>query len=186
MLPNIQRSSSPFAQTLITCVVMFCCVGLNSAVAGLGAGGSRPENIPIVDRLNYVVTFVMVGTSCFAGAVTNKLGPRVTVVIGAAGYPLYIGSLWCVHNLRLDDYLTRNLGLWIEAMGLLFLSWLRRSTASVPPCSILQWVSYWKLNRYGATKLTCKQVSLPRAIPSKVAEVATWPHLGFLFLLEVL
>ena len=30
-----------------------------------------------------------------AGAVTNLLGPRLTLLLGSFGYSFYIGSLWC-------------------------------------------------------------------------------------------
>lgn len=30
-----------------------------------------------------------------AGAVTNLLGPRYTLLLGSLGYAFYIGSLWC-------------------------------------------------------------------------------------------
>ena len=97
---------SPSGQTLVVGVVLLCCVGLNSAVLGLGAGGSRPENIPTVDRVNYIGAFVLVGSSCFGGLITNKLGPRNTVAIAATGYPVYVGSLWFVpryeHSISLN------------------------------------------------------------------------------------
>ena len=99
---------SPSAQTLVVGVVLLCCVGLNSAVLGLGAGGSRPENIPTVDRVNYIGAFVLVGSSCFGGLITNKLGPRNTVAIAATGYPVYVGSLWFVpryeHSISLNGW----------------------------------------------------------------------------------
>jgi hypothetical protein len=85
---------SPTTQTFILGIVLFFCVGLNNAVLGLGAGGSRPENIASVDRINYVVSFTIIGFSLLGGLITNKLGPQCTIVLASAGYPLFIGGLW--------------------------------------------------------------------------------------------
>lgn len=38
-------------------------------------------------------TFALGGLG--AGAVTNLLGPRYTLLVGSLGYAFYIGSLWC-------------------------------------------------------------------------------------------
>ena len=88
--------NSPATQTAVLGTVLLLTVGLNNAVLGLGAGGNRPDRIPTVDRVNYVLAFTIVGASCVGGIATNKLGPRYTVVLAAVGYPLYIGCLWYV------------------------------------------------------------------------------------------
>jgi hypothetical protein len=44
------------------------------------------------------------GSSCtivaglFGGSINNKIGPRYTLVIAAASYPMWAGSLWYVIN----------------------------------------------------------------------------------------
>jgi len=81
-------------QTLIVCIVVFCVPGMNGTVLGLGAGGSRPSNIPIVDRINIVGASVTIVAGLFGGSVNNKIGPRYTLMLGASGYPIWVGSLW--------------------------------------------------------------------------------------------
>jgi len=44
---------------------MFCCAGMNAAVLGLGAGGSRAEMIPLVDRITTVGLAVTAATAIF-------------------------------------------------------------------------------------------------------------------------
>jgi hypothetical protein len=47
--------SSPYVQLVVTFVVVFLVPGTNGTLLGLGAGGSRPSNIPIIDRQVEVV-----------------------------------------------------------------------------------------------------------------------------------
>jgi hypothetical protein len=74
---------------------MFCCSGMNSTVLGLGAGGSRAEMIPLVDRITTVGLSVTAATAIFGGTCTNKLGPRFAMLFGTCGYPTFIAALWC-------------------------------------------------------------------------------------------
>lgn len=52
MYSHTTGEDSPFMQTLIACVVVFMVPGMNSSLLGLGAGGGRPENIPIVAKVS--------------------------------------------------------------------------------------------------------------------------------------
>ncbi|KIW15318.1 hypothetical protein PV08_05363 [Exophiala spinifera] len=98
-LINVQRTS-PLSQTAIVSIVFFCCVGLTSAVSGLGAGGSHPRNIPVVDRINALLCACMVLSGLVSGSFINKLGPRVCLVFAATGYPIYTGGLWWLDSGR--------------------------------------------------------------------------------------
>ncbi|KAE9381157.1 hypothetical protein N431DRAFT_322617, partial [Stipitochalara longipes BDJ] len=80
-------------QTLLLCVVVFCIIGMNTAITTMGAGGSHPYNIPIIDRVNVVVGVMFIIAGSF-GNVNNKLGPKWTLMLGASGYPVYVGALW--------------------------------------------------------------------------------------------
>jgi hypothetical protein len=61
---------------------------------GLGTGGSRPENIPVVDKINIVAGTLIVLAGIVGGSVNNQIGPKCTLMVGASGYPIYVGSLW--------------------------------------------------------------------------------------------
>lgn len=80
-------------QIVLLGFVVFCTVGMFSAVSNLGAGGT--QSIALSDTANGVLygTFALGGL--VAGGVTNLLGARLTLTIGSLGYALYIGSLWC-------------------------------------------------------------------------------------------
>jgi hypothetical protein len=79
---------------LILCVVVFCVAGMNTVIFGLGAGGSHPSNIPIIDRVNIVSGILLIVAGAFGGSVNNKLGLKYTLMLGASGYPIYVGSMW--------------------------------------------------------------------------------------------
>jgi hypothetical protein len=72
---------------------------MNTTVLGLGAGGSHPSEIPIIDKVNVVSGTLITLSGFFGGCVNNQLGPRYTLMIGASGYPIYVGSLWYAHAL---------------------------------------------------------------------------------------
>lgn len=86
--------SSPFVQALFVCGVLICGPGLNGAVFGLGAGGSHPSNIPILDKVNILGASVTIVTGVFGGSINNQIGPRYTLMLAASGYPIYLGALW--------------------------------------------------------------------------------------------
>jgi hypothetical protein len=86
--------SSPFMQALVVCAVVICGPGLNGAVLDLGAGGSHPSNIPIVDKVNIVGSSVTIIAGLFGGSINNQIGPRYTLMLAASGYPVYLGALW--------------------------------------------------------------------------------------------
>lgn len=67
---------------------------MNTAITVMGAGGSHPSNIQIIDKISIVVDIMLVISGIFGGTVNNILGPRFTLMLGASGYPVYVGSLW--------------------------------------------------------------------------------------------
>jgi len=73
---------------------LICGPGLNGTVLGLGAGGSHPSNIPIVDKVNIVGASVTIVAGFFGGSINNQIGPRYTLILAASGYPVYVGALW--------------------------------------------------------------------------------------------
>jgi hypothetical protein len=73
---------------------MFCSVGMNSTIVELGAGGSRAEMIPLVNRVTTTTISVAAATAIFAGSLINKFGPRISLIVATSGYPTYVTCLW--------------------------------------------------------------------------------------------
>ena len=69
---------------------------MNTTIIGLGAGGSRPSEIPTVDKLNVIGLTLLAIVAFFGGGFNNRVGPKYTLMIGASGYPVYVGSLWYI------------------------------------------------------------------------------------------
>jgi len=62
------------------------------SVSNLGAGGTQDIVLSNIANATLYALFSISGL--FAGAVTNLLGPRLTLFCGTLGYAFYISSLW--------------------------------------------------------------------------------------------
>ncbi|RMD40580.1 hypothetical protein DV735_g4542, partial [Chaetothyriales sp. CBS 134920] len=92
-----QPSRTPFYRTtlfqiLVVGTCAFCAPGIWSAMNGLGVGGSQsPDLVNAANALLYAFMTV----TCFAGPwLTNAVGFRWTLALGALGYPLYAAGLY--------------------------------------------------------------------------------------------
>ncbi|KAJ9633638.1 hypothetical protein H2204_006844 [Knufia peltigerae] len=79
-------------QILVVGTCAFCAPGIWSAMNGLGVGGSQsPDLVNAANALLYAFMTV----TCFAGPwLTNLIGFRWTLAVGALGYPLYAAGLY--------------------------------------------------------------------------------------------
>jgi len=68
----------------------FMCPGLFNALNGLGAGGQVDSATSANSNAALYATFAV--SAFFAGSINNKLGSRLTLLLGTSGYALYIGS----------------------------------------------------------------------------------------------
>ncbi|KAJ8088913.1 hypothetical protein PM082_014159 [Marasmius tenuissimus] len=82
--------SHPITQTCMLGFVCFMCPGLFNALNGLGAGGQVDSTTSANANAALYSTFAIFGF--FGGSVNNKLGSRLTLLLGSFGYCLYIGS----------------------------------------------------------------------------------------------
>lgn len=82
------------SQNTISGIVLFFTVGIYLAVLGLGAGGGKPSSQRVNDISNSLLYGFYAVFGFFTGAILNQLGPRITMTIGAVGYPIYIGALF--------------------------------------------------------------------------------------------
>lgn len=83
---------STLFQILVVGICAFSAPGIWSAMNGLGVGGSQsPDLVNAANALLYAFMTV----TCFAGPwLTNLIGFRLTLAIGALGYPLYAAGLY--------------------------------------------------------------------------------------------
>ncbi|KAG7090623.1 hypothetical protein E1B28_009725 [Marasmius oreades] len=82
--------SHPLTQTCMVGFVCFMCPGLFNALNGLGAGGQVDGTTNANANAALYSTFAVFGF--FGGSINNKLGSKVTLLLGSLGYCLYIGS----------------------------------------------------------------------------------------------
>jgi len=82
--------SHPVTQVSMLGFVCFMCPGLFNALNGLGAGGQVDTETNSNSNAALYATFA--GAAFFAGTINNRLGSRLTLLIGSTGYALYIGS----------------------------------------------------------------------------------------------
>ncbi|THH18809.1 hypothetical protein EW146_g2221 [Bondarzewia mesenterica] len=85
----------PLTQVAMLGVVCFMCPGLFNALNGLGAGGQIDSANSANANVALYSTFSFSGF--FAGSINNKIGPKLTLLIGSCGYALYIGSFLAVN-----------------------------------------------------------------------------------------
>lgn len=83
-------SRHPLSQVVLLAFVCFLCPGLFNALNGLGGTGQVDTQTSANANTALYATFTL--AAFFAGSINNKLGSRVTLLIGSLGYPLYIGS----------------------------------------------------------------------------------------------
>lgn len=85
--------TTPTTQVVLIGITCFGTAGMFVAVSNLGAGGT--QDVALSDTSNGVLYGLYAVAGLFSGGINNVLGPRLTLFIGALGYPLYIGALWC-------------------------------------------------------------------------------------------
>ncbi|EJD04494.1 MFS general substrate transporter [Fomitiporia mediterranea MF3/22] len=98
----------PITQVIMLGFVCFMGPGLFNALNGLGGGGQLDQTTGANANAALYATFAAM--AFFSGSVNNKLGSRLTLLLGTFGYSLYIGS-FLAFNIH------RNLGGFVIAAG---------------------------------------------------------------------
>ncbi|KAF8633189.1 hypothetical protein AX15_001486 [Amanita polypyramis BW_CC] len=80
----------PATQICMLAFICFMCPGLFNSLNGLGGGGQVDETTSAKSNSALYATFSV--AAFFAGSISNKLGPRLALLLGTMGYSLYIGS----------------------------------------------------------------------------------------------
>lgn len=80
----------PVTQVIMLGFVCFMGPGLYNSLSGIGGGGQVTPTTS--DNANSALYATFAFMAFFGGSVNNKLGARLTLLLGTVGYPLYIGS----------------------------------------------------------------------------------------------
>jgi len=88
--------------------VCFMCPGLFNSLNGLGGGGQIDSKTGANGNVALYSTFAV--TAFFSGSINNKLGARLTLLLGSTGYALYTGS-FLAYNIH------RGAGAFVIAAG---------------------------------------------------------------------
>ncbi|KAF3484377.1 uncharacterized protein GIQ15_03701 [Arthroderma uncinatum] len=68
--------------------------GIYVAVIGLGAGGGKPSSAQVASLTNVIIYGLFTICGWFGGTALNILKPKLSIMIGSIGYPLYVAGLW--------------------------------------------------------------------------------------------
>ncbi|KAK5203348.1 hypothetical protein LTR47_009572 [Exophiala xenobiotica] len=93
-LKNLFRVNSPLFQDVTMGFILFCLPGIYIAITGLGAGGGKPDSSTVANQTNAILYAVFTFCAWLSGTVVNVLKPKLSIMIGSLGYPLYIAGLW--------------------------------------------------------------------------------------------
>ncbi|KAJ0418384.1 major facilitator superfamily domain-containing protein [Aspergillus carlsbadensis] len=100
-------------QMLLMSIQAFCGPAMGDAIAGLGGGGLAT---PHVSNIATSVGFAMMSLTCFmGGAITNKIGTKWALVLGAMAFPIRGSSYYCNSKFGNQWYLI--LGAALGAIG---------------------------------------------------------------------
>ncbi|KAF9258581.1 MFS general substrate transporter [Marasmius fiardii PR-910] len=82
--------SHPLTQTCMVGLVCFMCPGLFNALTGLGGGGQVDSTTN--SNANTAIYATSAVFHFLSGPINNRLGAKITLLLGSMGYCLYIGS----------------------------------------------------------------------------------------------
>lgn len=74
--------------------MLLCLPGIYTAITGLGAGGGRESSADVANKTNAILYGLLAFVGLFGGTILNMLRPKLSLMIGSIGYPLYVGGLW--------------------------------------------------------------------------------------------
>ena len=95
-LLHLPHFASPEVQLVLVSLICFLNPGLYNALSGLGGAGQVDARVFDVAQTVLYSTFAIVGF--FGGTVTNRLGIRRTLALGATGYALFGASFLCFNH----------------------------------------------------------------------------------------
>ncbi|OHF01899.1 hypothetical protein CORC01_02777 [Colletotrichum orchidophilum] len=149
LLPLISFFRSTLFQILVVGLCAFCAPGIWSAMNGFGVGGSQSPDL--VNAANALL-YAFMTLTCFAGPfLTNLIGFRWTLAVGALGYPLYATGLY-VNN--------RTGGTWLVYFGSVACGISAGFSYSVEGAIATGYPEHHKRGRYVATWFTFRNFGM--------------------------
>ncbi|KAF9476003.1 MFS general substrate transporter [Pholiota conissans] len=170
----------PVTQVVMLGFVCFMGPGLFNALNGLGGGGKFDATTGANANVALYSTFAV--SAFFAGTINNKLGSRLTLLLGTTGYSLYIGSFLAsnIHANAGPFVITAGAilgvcaGLLWSAQGSLMLGYATEGQKGV-------FIGiFWGIFNLGA--VVGAAVSLGENINNKANAVGNGTYIGFLIL----
>lgn len=171
---------NPLVQVVMLGFILFMGPGMFNALNGLGAGGQVDSKTSANANSTLYATFAF--TAFFAGSINNKLGSRLTLLLGSLGYSLYIASYLVmeIHSnaggfvIAAGAVLGICAGLLWTAHGSLILAYPTESKKGL-------YISVcWSVFNLGA--VIGASVALGENINSKASKVGSPTYIGFLVL----
>ncbi|KAL8956965.1 MAG: hypothetical protein Q9193_005645 [Seirophora villosa] len=89
---------SPLVQNVLAGTIIGLGPGMYYSITLLGAGGGPANYTQMVNLANSVLYAVWFVVGWFSGSVVTTFGPKLTLMFGTLGYPIYVGSLWYFTN----------------------------------------------------------------------------------------
>jgi len=101
---NLPPYRSPVVQVSIVGLVIFCTVGMSSALSGTGGGGQVDAKASDNAKVAIYATFCVL--AFFGGTICNRIGVRLTLALGCFGYALYVAAFLAYNhiNSRADPF----------------------------------------------------------------------------------
>ena len=88
--------ASPSFQLVMVSFVCFLCPGMFNAINGIGGAGQ--VDATTADQANIALYCFFCVVGFVAGSIVNRIGVKITLGIGGAGYCLYVASFLCYNH----------------------------------------------------------------------------------------
>ncbi|KAF8341709.1 MFS general substrate transporter [Amanita rubescens] len=171
----------PVTQVVMLAFICFMCPGLFNAVNGLGGGGQLDETTSANSNTALYATFSV--CAFFAGSINNKLGSRVTLLLGSIGYCLYIGSYLAlnIHPATAKGFAIASGAILGICAGLLWTAQGSLMMAYPTEAQKGRFISiFWSIFNLGA--VVGAAVALGQNIHSKANQVGNSTYIAFIIL----
>lgn len=171
----------PVTQICMLALICFMCPGLFNAVNGLGGGGQVDETTGANSNAALYATFSV--AAFFAGSINNKLGSRVTLLLGSFGYTLYIGSYLAlnIHPITSKGFVIAAGAILGICAGLLWTAQGSLMMAYPTEAQKGRFISiFWAIFNLGG--VVGAAVALGQNIHSKSNQVGNGTYIGFIVL----
>ncbi|KAF8639403.1 hypothetical protein AX17_001528 [Amanita inopinata Kibby_2008] len=174
----------PATQVAMLGFICFMCPGLFNALNGLGGGGQVDGTTGANSNSALYATFA--GAAFFAGSINNKLGARLTLLLGSTGYALYVGSYLAlnIHPITGRGFVIAAGAILGICAGLLWTAQGSLMMAYPTEAQKGRYISiFWSIFNLGG--VVGAAVALGQNVHSKANQVNNGTYIGFLVLTTI-